>query len=546
MAKVKDDSRKQILKNIAKPNPGKKEVQKVAINGNPSKLEGRNEGSVVINDGIQPEVSKLALAKLVDIGGSLGDCVQSMVTNTARMGFMFVPRDGYDDNNSLRDPQVIAEKEELDNLFTAFCSEESWDAFREKLDLDKETTGECYIEIIRDKSGKVQTLSYARSIEILQTDVDIEQTQYTIRRIFTQGGKPFVKSLVRYKRFRRYVQTFLHTDYTGAQNSIQNYFKEFGDPRTLDRRTGEYVDPKSIEEQYKANEMIRIGLPSPHETYGVPRWRSKQIDVLSSKQARDLNYETLSNNNIPRMIVTVSGGNMTGDSLEALQDSVVEFEKNKNMSQWIVLESEIDEDNSTGNGKIDIKTLESTQTQDQMFQNLLKNNDMDVRQAFRLPPILLGRSDDYSRSTTESAKRIADEQVFGPERNRFDDVMNNLIFPDLGIKYYTYRSNSPISTDSETLAKIVSEFEKTGAITPEISRSILESILNRKLPELDERFPLNQPMTVTLLKENRGEAPGSNIDRNDTSNNAVAKSEDDLQKVLQEISKSLYGSDDDV
>jgi len=136
----------------------------------------------------------------------------------------------------------------------------------------------------------------------------------------------------------------------------------------------------------------------------------------------------------------------------------------------------------TGNMKIEIKPLTSDQHKDALFQNYSANNQDKIRRAFRLPPIFVGRSDDYTRSTAESSRRLADEQVFGPERLVWDELMNRVIFPEMGFTYHKYKSNTPNTTDNEQLVNILAGAEKTGGMTPRIARMMLEEILGQTLP----------------------------------------------------------------
>ena len=51
-----------------------------------------------------------------------------------------------------------------------------------------------------------------------------------------------------------------------------------------------------------------------------------------------------------------------------------------------------------GQIKLDIKPLVGSQHKDALFQEYSKNNQDKIRRSFRLPPILVGRADDYTRA----------------------------------------------------------------------------------------------------------------------------------------------------
>jgi capsid portal protein len=134
---------------------------------------------------------------------------------------------------------------------------------------------------------------------------------------------------------------------------------------------------------------------------------------------------------------------------------------------------------------------------------------------WRLPPIFVGRTDEYTRTTAESSRVLADEQIFAPERNSFDEFMNRIIFPEMGIIYHKYCSNSPNTTDNQQLVKILSGSEKTGGMTPIIAREILEDILSKELPPFPKDFPADTPFSLTMAEavKNKADAtePGQQV-----------------------------------
>ena len=56
-----------------------------------------------------------------------------------------------------------------------------------------------------------------------------------------------------------------------------------------------------------------------------------------------------------------------------------------------------------------------------------------------LPPLFVGLSDDYTRATALESKRVAEAQVFGPERDYMDFVINNKILPGIGAGNWKYK-----------------------------------------------------------------------------------------------------------
>jgi capsid portal protein len=52
--------------------------------------------------------------------------------------------------------------------------------------------------------------------------------------------------------------------------------------------------------------------------------------------------------------------------------------------------------------------------------------------AFRIPPILLGMLDRANFAIVYASYLVAENQVFRPERDLFDEMVNRLILPELG------------------------------------------------------------------------------------------------------------------
>jgi len=129
--------------------------------------------------------------------------------------------------------------------------------------------------------------------------------------------------------------------------------------------------------------------------------------------------------------------------------------------------------------------------------------------------MISGNSDDYTRATAESSRRLADEQVFAPERDDFDDWVNRVLFPAMGIQYHRFKSNSPNTTDNTELVKILAGAEKTGGMTPRIARMLLQDILSMELPEFPEDFPADMPFSMTMAEAVKNKAdvtePGQQI-----------------------------------
>ena len=86
-------------------------------------------------------------------------------------------------------------------------------------------------------------------------------------------------SLVRQRKFRKYRQDI------GGKTV---YYKEFGDPRIMDRRNGEYLEAgETLDRKWQANEILEFAIGT--KPYGEIRWIGQLLGVDGSRRAESLN-----------------------------------------------------------------------------------------------------------------------------------------------------------------------------------------------------------------------------------------------------------------
>ena len=202
-------------------------------------------------------------------------------------------------------------------------------------------------------------------------------------------------------------------------------------------------------------------------------------------------------------MVLVSNGMLTEGSVKRVQEFVeTQIAGSGNYSKFLLLEAESSEEEGLGNaGTMKLETTPLTQHQhtDQLFQEYDKNNADKLRRSFRLPPMFVGKADDYNKATAESSRKLADEQVFAPERTEVDHVINYKLLPPMAAKYHAFISNTPNTTDNKELAQILNFAEKTGGITPNIARAIISDIFGTDLGTIDpDKFDGDVPFTLTI------------------------------------------------
>lgn len=468
---------------------------------------------------IEAPFDLLTLAMLCENSSELNQVVEAMEVNIEAYGHRFVSRlrTSATDKSDIPDnskpgekvpPEVLeaqAENARLVNFFN-YCTDESFISFRRKLRRDLEMTGNAYFEIIRNADNEIQSFTHMPAYQMRLGKLDDDAMMVDRKIVELQADSSVkIKTIKEWKRFRNYAQSrAVYGRNLHLVGSKVRWFKQFGDPRRLNKNTGDFATPSQpVADADLANEVYHMKIYSTRSPYGIPRYIGNLLSIFGDRAAEEINYITFRNNNIPSMVVLVSNGQLTQGSIDRIESFVQsQIQGSDNYSKFLIIEGEPfgDEGEDGGQVKVDVKPLTQQQHKDALFQNYSDKNQDKIRRAFRLPPIFVGRADDYSKATSESSRRVADEQVFSPERNEFDAIMNRIIFPEMGIVYHKFKSNSPNTTDNSELVKILAGAEKTGGMTPRIARHVLQEVLGQDLPEFPEDFDADVPFSLTMAE----------------------------------------------
>jgi capsid portal protein len=455
---------------------------------------------------LEPPFDQLTLAMFREMSSELGQCIEAMEVNIEGFGHRFVPRFRTTAPASVQAAAKL-ERVRLENFFAYVSMEDSFTKTRRKLRADMESTGNGYLEIIRNAVGEIQGINHLPAYQMRLGRLEDNAIKIEVPILhLTVEGQVEVKRIVTWRRFRRYVQSNVcHGPGLTFSSGYQlRWFKSYSDPRVYDNDTGELVrqdDVAQLPEARRANEVVHFRIYSPRTPYGLPRYIGNLLSVLGDRASEEINYNTFRCNNIPSMMLMVSNGQLTEGTINRIKDFVEsQIQGSDNYSKFLIVEAEgVEEGEDGGQVKIEAKPLTEAQHDDALFQKYSGNNQDKIRRAFRLPPILVGRSSDYTRSTADTSRKLADEQIFAPERGEFDDWINRRLFAEMEILYHKFRSNTPNTTDNAELVKILGGAEKTGGMTPRIARMMLEDILGQELPEFPSAFEEKADMPFSLL-----------------------------------------------
>jgi capsid portal protein len=247
------------------------------------------------------------------------------------------------------------------------------------------------------------------------------------------------------------------------------------------------------------------------------------------------------------MFVMIENGALTEGSVERLTELIeTQVGSDPNYSKIVILEAENGENEDFAgqivNAKMSMYEPRNQKT-DEMFQNYDANNQDKVRQAFRLPPLMIGRSQDYNRSTASASLKMADEQIFGPEREVVDSQMNRIML-DQGIRWHFFKSRTPNITDNEVLSRAMVSAERSGAMTPRRADTLMQDIFEGELGPMPEGIDLDQPYSLTFaLAQNAQVVAPSEMSEGQVG--TVERSEDWVSQYIDEILAGIDKQDHD-
>jgi PBSX family phage portal protein len=383
-----------------------------------------------------------------------------------------------------------AERAFLDAFFESCCFDASFVALRRRTRQDLEVTGNAYWEVLRTGAGQIGrfVLVPASTVRLLPLTLPLVDVPERVR------VTPITFDRITVRRpLRLYVQV-------SYGQSV--FFKTLGDPRIISRNTGAaYASVEALraadDTDAPATELLHFAVPSPSSPYGVPRWIGALLSVLGSREMEEVNYLYFGNKSVPPLALLVSGGRLSDSSVPRIERHVQENLKGKDgFHKILILEAD---GGATGDAKAKIQLVPLTQAQqgDQLFGAYDSANIDKVGAAFRVPRLLRGDSRDFNQSTAESALRFAEEQVFQPERAEFDHLINRRVLADLGIRFWQFRSNAPLTRDPQTMTEMVERLVRVGVLTPEEGRALAGDIFNRDFQVLGADWT-KRPITLTL------------------------------------------------
>ena len=311
-------------------------------------------------------------------------------------------------------------------------------SLRKRVRRDLEQTGNGYIEVLRNLEGQIIFLRCvpSRTVRILRLDAPV-----VVQKTVERDGQPFtVPTMIRERRYAQMIgPTFI-------------YFREFGASRQVDAGNGWWESEEHpVSPLSRGTEIIHLKVHEHYFTpYGLPRWEGQIPSILGSRRAEEYNLDYFETGGLPPALITIMGGAMTEEARRALEDQF--NSKTRSKHRIAILEAQATGGSLDAAGKVDVKVegFGAERMTDALFQGYDEKCHQRVRRAFRLPPIFVGEVEGMTFASAYTAYLVAENQVFRPEREEFDDMVTRFLLPDLGGQGYVFRSRNVSITDIQS------------------------------------------------------------------------------------------------
>jgi len=464
-----------------------------------SKAVDEDEFHGLYEDGavLEPLYNPEQLTRLSENSDILQQCIDAYKTNIVGFGVDFDYDIDVDKQNESIQSALDKEWIKYENFFK-FCNfDESYTEIMKKVVDDRERIGWGTLEVIEDAVGRPAGLEHipAHKVRLCKR----ERKAIAVKTMVPNDNGELIEITIM-KKFRKFVQIV---------DSRKVFFKEFGDPRTLNCKTGLYDETAPDED--KATSIIFFNIYCPYTPYGLPRYIGQLLNVQGNRKAEELNYTYFMDGRHMPMAIIVENGKLTEDSIQNISNSKGDKARHK----YLILEAEgaekavsIGDDDEKAKVNIRFEKLAEMLEKDGLFQDYCKNNRDKIRSAFRLHPIYTGESQDYTRATADTARQVTEEQVFQPEREDIAFKFNNTLKRVLEINQVSMKFVAPTISDKAEIATAIAPYVQAGAASPNMLIDALGDLLGKSFEPFEGEWA-DKPLQL-LLKEMELEASQSN------------------------------------
>jgi PBSX family phage portal protein len=371
---------------------------------------------------LEPNFNPLRLMALCLRSSTLQQCIHAMEVNIDGTGYTLeLLKEGEEDEK---------EKARLEAFFNEPYPNLSFVSIRRKLRVDMEQTGYGFLEVIENVQNEI---IFLRNMDVATVRLVQYDAPVMVEKEVDRAGEK-VKAQF-WMRERRFVQKIGQKLY---------FFREYGSSRQLNRETGEWAAAgTTLPLEKRASQLLMFMVDNdPTTPYGLPRWINNTPSVLGSRKSEEFNLEFFDSGGLPPAIIFIQGGALTKPMEEQLLHYLGGGAKSKYRAAVVSVQSASGSLDTPGKVDVKVERFGDSRQSDAMFQTYEENCENRIQASFRLPPIFLGKSQDYSFASAMTSYRVAEAQVFNPERLEFDEIINHTIMRGLNAMKYQFKSKA--------------------------------------------------------------------------------------------------------
>ena len=479
-------------------------------------------------DWISPPSDLRGLRNLVKHSTILPQCIRAYKNNIAGFGIGIRYIEDAEET-----PEMAAEFSRAQEIIELLNIEQDTKEVFEDIIEARETYGIAYLEVIRNVAGEV---------------VQIEFVKETPTILKTRPLDPYI-STVYYHHGQQTERKKRYCKYRQDIGGKTVFFKEFGDPRIMDRRDGEYLkEGESLDLEYQANEIMEFAIGT--EPYGEVRWIGQILGVDGSRRAETLNNNYFTNGRHTPLMIMIEGGTLTDESFEKLQQYINDIKGEAGQHAFLLLETEASDGRTDFDQqekpKITVKDLASVLQKDELFQGYLDNNRRKVQSAFQLPDLYVAYTTDFNRATAQTAQEVTEEQVFQPERRSLALAINNRLLNGYQFQHVEAYFLEPDITNPDDLYKLLTVANNAGGVTPNFAKRIIYEAFGEQAEDYPEEWG-DTPLSYSK-SQGGGAAQGFDIGQltmglQQQIEKAASSHDDAVVAVMKEVKRLLMKMD---
>lgn len=478
-------------------------------------------------DWITPVNDMRGLRHMVKHSTILPQCIRAYKNNIAGFGIGIRYVEDVEET-----PEMAAEFKRAEEIVELLNTEQDTKEVFEDVIEARETYGIAYLEVIRNLAGEVVQIEFIKETPSVSKTKPLDPY---IPSVYYHHGQ----QVERKKRYCKYKQEI------GGKTV---YFKEFGDPRIMDRRDGLYLqEGQSIDLDNQANEIMEFAIGT--EPYGEVRWIGQVLGVDGSRRAEGLNNNYFVNGRHTPLMIILKNGTLTEGSYARLQNYMNDIKGEAGQHAFILLEMESPDGKTDFDADeqqdVEIKDLASILQKDELFQDYLDNNRRKVQSAFQLPDLYVGYTTDFNRATAQTAQEVTEQQVFQPERKSLAWAINNRLLNEYQFKYVECYFLEPDISNPDDLYKLLTVCNNAGGLTPNKARQIIFEAYG----EVAEDYPEEWGDVPLAYSKTQGGGMGG-LDLGSLTESlqkqiakAASRSDDEVVAVMKEVKRLLMKMD---